>query len=581
MNTVKPMYRWETINWTKVQRNVFKLQKRIYRASERGDVKAVRKLQRLLTNSRDAKLLAVRNVTQDNRGKNTAGVDGVKRLRRKQKLEMAKNLKLGNKAQPIRRVWIFKPGKDEKRLLGIPTMMDRARQALVKLVLEPEWEAKFEANSYGFRPGRTAHDAIAAIFNGINQMNKYVLDANIEKCFDRIDPQKLLEKLNTYPKLRRQVRAWLKSGVMDGQELFPTETGTPQGGVISPLLANIALHGLESILEEKFNRRVTNGRKRKVTVVRYADDFLVMDTSLEVILEAQRITEKWLQDIGLNLKDSKTCITHTLNEVEGKIGFDFLGFNIRNYPCSEKQSGSVGGTEQKRGYKTFIRPSKDAIKRHLKKVDTIIQRNKNSSQEKLINALNPVIRGWSAYYSTVCSARVFSKIDSILFHKLRGWAFFRRNRNQNNTDVISQYWGVNRGLGWKFITADNKYCLERHGETPIKRHIKVKETRSPFDGNYVYWGKRLASYPGLKITTRALLKKQNGKCNKCGLSFTIDDVIETHHIDSNRANNKLTNLELLHGHCHDVKHAKGILTADRVTEEPCEGKPSRTVLNQR
>ncbi|MFP4100169.1 group II intron reverse transcriptase/maturase [Coleofasciculus sp.] len=557
MNTVKPMYGWETINWTKVQRNVFKLQKRIYRASERGDVKAVRKLQRLLTNSRDAKLLAVRNVTQDNRGKNTAGVDGVKRLRNKQKLNLAESLTLNDKAQPTRRVWIPKPGKDEKRPLGIPTMRERAKQALVKLALEPEWEAKFEPNSYGFRPGRSAHDAIAAIFNDINQKDKYVLDADIEKCFDQIDHQKLLEKVNTYPKLRRQIKAWLKSGVMDGRELFPTEAGTPQGGVL-PLLANIALHGLESLLESHFNRRVANGRKRKVTVIRYADDFVILDTELQVITEAKEVTEAWLKEIGLKLKDSKTRITHTFVKHEGNIGFDFLGFNIRQYPCSAKQSGAVAGTEQKRGFKTIIKPSKEAIERHLKKIDDIIQRNKNSSQEKLISVLNPIIRGWSTYYSTVSSKRDLDKIDSIVFQKLRGWAFFRRSRNQNNTEVISNYWGVNRGLGWKFITPDNKYCLEKHSQTPIKGHIKVKGQRSLFDGDCVYWDKRLSSYPGLKKTTRSLLKRQNGKCNECGLSLTMDDMIETYHRDGNRSKNKLGNLELLHGHCHDIKHIKGI-----------------------
>jgi RNA-directed DNA polymerase len=188
MNTaLKPMYEWETINWAKVQRNVFKLQKRIYQASERGDVKAVRKLQRLLTNSWYAKVLAVRKVTQNNKGKNTPGIDGVKRLRNHQKIKLAKVLHFNDKSQPTKRVWIPKPGKEEKRPLGIPTMTDRAKQALMKLALEPEWEAKFEPNSYGFRPGRSAHDAIAAIFNGINQKPKYVLDADIEKCFDQIN----------------------------------------------------------------------------------------------------------------------------------------------------------------------------------------------------------------------------------------------------------------------------------------------------------------------------------------------------------------------------------------------------------
>ncbi|MGK7898924.1 MAG: group II intron reverse transcriptase/maturase [Xenococcus sp. (in: cyanobacteria)] len=563
MNTENnPMYEWETINWRKTQKAVFKLQKRIYRASERGDVKAVRRLQRMLTKSWYAKTLAVRKVTQDNQGKNTPGVDGVKRLRNNQKINLAKNLELNDKSQPIRRVWIPKPGKEEKRPLGIPTMKERAKQALLKLALEPEWEAKFEPNSYGFRPGRSCHDAIAAIFNGINQKAKYVLDADIEKCFDRINHEKLLNKLNTTPKFRRQIKAWLKSGVMDGEALFPTEEGTAQGGVISPLLANIALHGMEEMLKEKFTRRTGKTYKiRKPSFVRYADEFVLMDESLEVVIEAKSVIEKWLEEMGLTLKESKTRTSHTFIEYQGNVGFDFLGFNIRQYPCSEKQSGSIGGTERKRGHKTFIKPSKSSIKQHLEKIDNLLERNANSSQEQVINALNPVIRGWSAYYSTVASSRTFDKLRNILHQKLFGWAKRRRNRGQNNTEVVSKYWGVNRGKGWQFITPDDKYVLECHSDTHIKRHIKVKEKRSPYDGDLVYWSNRLSKHPMLRQVVSKLLVKQKKKCNECNLTFTSEDVLEVHHIDKNRGNNKLKNLALVHRHCHDIIHARGTVTS--------------------
>ncbi len=476
MDTVpKPMYEWETINWAKAQRCVLKLQKRIYRASECGDVKAVHKLQRLLTNSWYAKVVAVRKVTQDNRGKNTPGFDGILRLRNYQKVKLAQKLCFNDKSQPTKRVWIPKPGKEEKISLGIPTIEERAKQALMKLALEPEWEAKFEPNSYGFRPNRSEHDAISAIFNGICQKAKYVLNADIEKCFDQINHSKLLDKLKTSPTFRRQVKAWLKSGVMDGKNLFPTEEGTPQGGVISPFLANIALHGIENVLEEKFSRRIgKNKGKSKLSFVRYADDLVLMDESLEVILEAKAIVEEWLADIGLTLKDTKTRIAHTLKSHEGNTGFDFLGFNIRQYPCSEKQSGLIGGTDRQRGQITLIKPSKEAIQKHLQKIDYLLAKNSASSQEQVINALNPVIRGWAEYYSTVASAETFSKVDSAVFQKLFGWAKRRRGRNQNNTDIVSKYWGVNRGLGWKFITQDNKYVLEKHQEPKIKRHVKVK-----------------------------------------------------------------------------------------------------------
>ena len=232
MNEVeKPEYGWSDIPWHKLERCVFKLQKRIYKASQRGDVQTTRRLQKLLIKSWCAKCLAVRRVTQDNQGKKTAGVDGFKSLSPKQRLELVSKLRLSSKVDPTRRVWIPKPAKEEKRPLGIPTMKDRSQQALVKLALEPEWEAKFEPNSYGFRPGRSCQDAIGAIFDAIKYKPKFVLDADIAKCFDRIDHKRLLEKLNTYPTLRRQIRAWLKAGVMDGKKLFTTSEGTPQGGV--------------------------------------------------------------------------------------------------------------------------------------------------------------------------------------------------------------------------------------------------------------------------------------------------------------------------------------------------------------
>jgi len=282
----QPMVEWKNIPWRKLERVVFKLQKRIYRASQRGDVKATRRLQKTLMKSWYARCLAVRRVTQDNQGKGTAGVDGVKTLSPVARLRLVANLELGSKAKPTRRVWIPKPGTEEKRPLGIPTMYDRALQALIKMALEPEWEMRFEPNSYGFRPGRSCQDAIEAIFTSINQKPKFVLDADIAKCFDRINHETLLRKLNTPPTIRRQIRAWLKSGVMDGKQLFPTSEGTPQGGVISPLLANIALHGMEERIKEYIvtcDLRRSDGKyqlsKRdksdSISLIRYADDFVI------------------------------------------------------------------------------------------------------------------------------------------------------------------------------------------------------------------------------------------------------------------------------------------------------------------
>ena len=276
---VKLMEEWKDINWRKAERLSFKLQKRIFQASERGDVQAVRKLQKTLIRSWSARLIAVRRVTQDNQGKNTAGVDGVKKLSPNKRLKLAKNLRITGIVHPTRRVLIPKPNSDEKRPLGIPTIHDRALQTLVKLALEPEWEAQFEPNSYGFRPGRSCHDAIDAIFNSIRYKAKYVLDADIAKCFDRINHEALLKKINTFPKIRRVIKKWLKAGYVDNQgTLFPTTEGTPQGGTISPLLANIALHGMEERIM-KYADTLKGGKRdnrNSLSLIRYADDFVIL-----------------------------------------------------------------------------------------------------------------------------------------------------------------------------------------------------------------------------------------------------------------------------------------------------------------
>ena len=315
---------WDNINWLKVERYVFKQQKRIYAASRRGDVKQVRKLQKTLVRSWSNKVLSIRRVTQDNRGKKTAGVDGVKALSPKARLKLIGQLKLTGKSKPTRRVWIPKPGKDEKRPLGIPTIKDRALQALLKHALEPEWEAQFEPNSYGFRPGRSCHDAIKQIKNAIRTKAKYVLDADLAKCFDKIDHLALLQKLGYTGKFRQQIKAWLKSGVIDQKVFTATSEGTPQGGVLSPLLANVALHGMENMLMEfaktldvrrkdKPNSQISWQQKVKsLTFIRYADDFLLIHHDLNVVQRCRELISEWLKDMGLKLKSSKTRIAHTL-----------------------------------------------------------------------------------------------------------------------------------------------------------------------------------------------------------------------------------------------------------------------------
>ena len=561
------MYEWNQLPWRKLERGLFKLQKRIYRASQRGDVKTFRRLQKLLMKSWSAKCLAVRRVTQDNTGKKTAGVDGLKSLTPKQRLNLVNNLNLGSKASPTRRVWIPKPGREEKRPLGIPTMRDRALQALVKLGLEPEWEARFEPNSYGFRPGRSCHDAIEAIFMTIKQKAKYVLDADIAKCFDCIDHSALLNKLKTFPLIRRQIGAWLKAGVIDDKQLLPTSEGTPQGGVISPLLANIALHGMEERIKtfvETCDLKRSDGRHQlpkrdkrdSISLIRYADDFVILHEDLTVVQGCREIISEWLIDMGLELKPSKTRLTHTLEGYEEeKPGFNFLGFFIRQYPVGKYTTGK--NTHGKPlGFKTIITPSKEKCKDHYQQIVKVIESHKGLPQSVLIGHLNPIIRGWGNYYSNVCSKKTFSKMNVWIYTKLKSWAT-HRHRNKGQKWIADKYWKTIGGDNWVFATKQGKNPprLLKHSATKITRYVKVKSDASPYDGNSVYWNTRMGNHPDMPVRTATLLKKQRGKCAHCKMFFKDEDVIELDHIipKSQGGKDEYKNWQLLHRHCHDTK----------------------------
>ncbi len=579
---IQPMYEWKDLRWKAIERRVFKLQKRIYQASNRGDRKLVHRLQRLLTASWSARLLAVRNVTQDNRGKRTAGIDGVKSLAPPQRLRLATTLRLTDKAKPVRRVWIPKPGSTEQRPLGIPTIDNRAQQTLANLALEPEWEAHFEPNSYGFRPGRSCHDAIEAIYNSINKKAKYVLDADIAKCFDRIQHRALLDKLNTFPTLRRVIKAWLTAGVMDSNVFTPTPMGTPQGGGISPLLANVALHGLETTIRDAFT-----SAEGKPTVIRYADDFVALHPDLAVIERVQSITMAWLEGMGLELKPSKTRITHTLHTHTGTPGFDFLGFTIRHHPVGKHHSARIRnqwGMKRVLGFKTIITPSKEAMRRHLETIGHQIDAHKGAPQAALINHLNPIIKGWTRYYSTVSSKHAFSKLSYLSYLKLHRWAQ-RRHHRKPRTWIARSYWHPETGR-WEFATKDGVKLFAHH-KMRIRRHVKVRGSKSPYDGDWVYWASRLGHHPDVSQRVATLLKWQQGRCAGCRLYFRDGDRLEVDHIVplSVGGRDAYTNWQLLHRHCHDHKTAgdgslrlRGTHAKSACVEEPDEGKLSRPVL---
>ncbi|NEO54768.1 MAG: group II intron reverse transcriptase/maturase [Okeania sp. SIO3B5] len=546
--SINPVLKWKDINWKKVEKSVFKLQKLIYRASSRGEFRKMHRYQKLLLKSYYARLLAVRRVTQDNQGKKTAGIDGIKNLSPMQRFNLVNLLASRHlKASPTRRVYIPKPGKDEKRPLGIPTMYDRALQALVKLGMEPEWEARFEPNSYGFRPGRSTHDAIEAIFDSIKLKPKFVLDADISKCFDRINHDALLGKIGQSP-YRRLIKQWLKSGVFDNNQFLNIEEGTPQGGVISPLLANIALHGMEECLN-KFAETLP-GRKQEnkqaLSLIRYADDFVILHKNIKVVLQAKTVIQEWLNQVGLELNPEKTKIAHTLEKYEGKQpGFDFLGFTIRQW--------KVKSTKQ--GFKTLIKPSSKSIKTHYRKLADICDSHKTASTKALIAKLNPVIRGWAKYFSIVVSKEVFSKLDMLLWKRLWRWAS-RRHPNKPSQWVKKKYFPNIKGTR-NWVLNDDEYILNLHSDVPIIRHIKVKGNKSPYDGEWTYWSNRIGKYPGVRKEVTTLLKRQKNKCASCGLTFRPNDLIEVDHIKpkSKGGDNTYKNKQLLHRHCHDIKTA--------------------------
>jgi RNA-directed DNA polymerase len=552
MSGLMATYEWVQLPWRKLEVAVFKLQKRIYKASQAGDVRRVHRLQRLLLKSKAAKWLAVRRVTQDNQGKHTAGVDGIKSLTSQQRLTVAKNLDRLPTGKPTRRIWIPKPGKDEQRPLSIPTLYDRARQALVKQAVEPEWEAKFEPNSYGFRPGRSVHDAIGAIYSAINKQPKYVLDADIAKCFDRIDRNALLRKMGTFPSLQRLIKRWLNAGIIDQGVFSQTDRGTQQGSVISPLLANIALHGLETHLRSHFPRRhqdLPSGTRRpmswKPQVIRYADDLVVLHRDKTAIEYCHRLTADWLAGIGLELSPAKTRITHTLNPEDGEAGFNFLGFQVRQYPASQYNT-------QGRGFKTLIKPSKEAIKRHYRQLAETIGRYKTARQENLIRQLNPIIAGWSQYYRAVVSKKVFHTLDQKLYHRLARWARYRHPKKGRQW-IAHRYWAATKGRNWVFGTP-NGPALNLHAQVAIIRHVKVRGDASPYDGNWTYWAARRGQHPGVPTRMARSLSRQQGRCQAGGLVFTPQALIEIHHLDGDHSNNRYDNLAAIHRHCHDQIH---------------------------
>ena len=525
---------WHDVEWVKVYQAVARVQARIAKAAKAGEWRKVRSLQRLLIKSNGAKVLAVRRVTE-NRGRRTPGVDGQTWSTPEEKWLGV--VGLGTKRYrplPLRRIYIPKANGD-KRPLGIPTMRDRAMQALHLLALEPVAETTADPHSYGFRRERSTADAIEQVKNSLDRKDsaRWVLEGDIKGCFDNISHNWLVSNVCMDKGI---LQKWLKAGFIEMGRLFPTKAGTPQGGIISPVLANMALDSLQVELTGLF-RTVRDARAAKVHLVRYADDFVITGSSKELLEnEVKPLVEKFLSARGLVLSVSKTKITHVTD------GFDFLGWNVRYFKD-----------------RLITQPSKKNRKAFLDKVRDLLRANKSATQADVIDKLTRVVRGWGNYHRCQNASRTFAKCDHQIWQALWRWAV-RRHPTKGKKWIKERYFKRIKGRDWRFAEKDK--LLPVLAGYLIRNHVKIKAEANPFDPSFdKYFSDRLARRMDRTLEGRRKLRWlwwwQEGLCPGCGQKITRETGWHLHHIirRSERGSDKLTNLELRHPNCHMQHHA--------------------------